>query len=38
MVRLPISLHNPVPQRFRGFRPRVWLVISMMGAFALTVG
>ncbi|MCZ6553813.1 MAG: penicillin-binding protein 2 [SAR324 cluster bacterium] len=38
MVRLPISLHNPVPQRFRGFRPRVWLVISMMGVFALTVG
>ena len=35
MARLPIYLANPVPQRFRGFRPRVLFLAAGMGAVAL---
>ncbi|MBI3993287.1 MAG: penicillin-binding protein 2 [Candidatus Lambdaproteobacteria bacterium] len=35
MSRLPIYLANPVPQRFRGFRPRVLFLATGLGLLAL---
>ncbi|MEE8395297.1 MAG: penicillin-binding protein 2 [bacterium] len=37
MKRLPFRLNNPVPVRFRGFRPRLALVVALVALLGLAI-
>ena len=38
MTRLPFHLNNPVPERFRGFRTRAFLVVLVIIGWGLALG